>query len=62
MDPLTGGSALVTPVSHVVFALAAVALLGFELRRLRRARPIGEEDGDDHRGVSRGGRRSVAGP
>jgi hypothetical protein len=26
----------VTPISHVIFALAAVVLLGFEARRLRR--------------------------
>jgi drug/metabolite transporter (DMT)-like permease len=35
-NPLMGGGPVVTPVSHVVFALAAVALLGFEVRALRR--------------------------
>jgi hypothetical protein len=32
---LEGGGPIITPVSHVVFALAAVVLLGFEARRIR---------------------------
>jgi hypothetical protein len=34
--PLLGGSPIVTPISHTFLALAAVALLGFEVRRIRR--------------------------
>jgi hypothetical protein len=30
-----GGGSIVTPVSHTFFALAALALLGFEARRIR---------------------------
>jgi hypothetical protein len=36
MTPLMGGGPVVTPVSHVVFALAAVGLLALEVRRLDR--------------------------
>jgi hypothetical protein len=36
MHPLMGGGPVVTPVSHVVLALGALALLYFEVRSLRR--------------------------
>jgi len=36
MHPLVGDGPVVTPVSHAVLALGAVALLGFEARSLRR--------------------------
>ncbi len=35
-QPLAGGGAVVTPVSHVFFALCAVALLAWEARRVAR--------------------------
>jgi len=35
MHPVVGGSGALILVSHVVFALAAVVLLGFEARRVR---------------------------
>jgi hypothetical protein len=34
--PFIGGGTVLTPVSHLVFALAALALLGFEARAIRR--------------------------
>ncbi len=39
MRPVIGDGPVVTPVSHVVFALVAVVLLAFEVRRLRSTPP-----------------------
>jgi hypothetical protein len=36
MQPFIGGGRFMTPVSHVFFTLAALALLGFEARAIRR--------------------------
>jgi hypothetical protein len=36
MEPFAGGGRVLTPVSHVVLALGALALVGWEARRLRR--------------------------
>jgi hypothetical protein len=43
--PLMGDGPVITPVSHAVFALGAVALLAVELRRLRRPTEVPATDG-----------------
>jgi hypothetical protein len=40
MRPLLGDDPVLTPVSHAVFAAAAVLLLAFEVRRLRPTAPL----------------------
>jgi hypothetical protein len=47
MEPFAGGGRVLTPVSHVVFALAAVALLYFCARSIRRrSTPVEPEPAD----------------
>jgi hypothetical protein len=66
MEPVRGGGDVITPVSHAVFALAAVALLLWEVRHLPRRAAVpapaaGSADLSGTRSASAGGSVDLAG-